>query len=69
MFDLMDAAALKKVLKERLDVDLHIHDTCGNFFMSIDAPNTTAIAFIDAYAKMNHLTVDWNDAHTSFSIQ
>lgn len=68
MFDLMDAAALKKILKERLDVDLHIHDTCGDFFMTFDEPNDTARVFIDTYAALNHLTVDWNNTHTSLRI-
>lgn len=68
MFDLMDAAALKNVLKARLDIDLHIHDTCGDFFMSLDTPNDTAFVFINAYAKAENLTVKWNDARTAFSI-
>ncbi|WP_455126756.1 RDAC family protein [Pseudoramibacter alactolyticus] len=68
-FTLLDAAALGRILKDRLGVELHIHDTCGDFFMTLDAPDDRALVFIKTYMAREGHTLTVDPGGTSFSVK
>lgn len=49
--DFIQAAKLKRYIKDRFSMVLHIHDNCGGLYISIDEPNETVKEFILAYCR------------------
>ena len=47
--NIFDANDLKKIILERFDAVLHIHDTCGSLYMNLDEPNKEIEEFITSY--------------------
>ena len=52
-----EAAELKRFIKKNFSVNLHIHDTCGGLYVSIDEPNEHVKEFILAYCQANGISV------------
>ena len=45
-----DAAELKRAVKEKFRVELHLHDTCGGQYFTLDVPPTDALLrYIDKF--------------------
>ena len=36
---LIDAGQLQREIEEQFNVHIHIHDTCGGFYFTLDEPN------------------------------
>ena len=53
--DFIQAANLKHYILQTFNVVLHIHDTCGGMYFSIDRPNEYVKEYILAYCR--HLSV------------
>lgn len=49
--DFTQAANLKTHILRNFSVVLHIHDTCGGLYLTIDEPNEGVKAFIIAYCR------------------
>ena len=49
--DFTQAAELKRYVNEKCSVVLHIHDTCGGLFLTIDEPNEYVKEFVISYCK------------------
>ena len=52
-----EAAELKRFIKKNFSVNLHIHDTCGGLYVSIDEPNEPVKEFILAYCRAKGISV------------
>ena len=52
-----EAARLKRFIQKNFSVNLHIHDTCGGLYLSIDEPNPPVKEFILAYCRANGISV------------
>lgn len=61
-----EAAKLKRFIQQNFDVILHIHDTCGGLFVSIDEPNDTVKEFILAFCRENGIPVTVSSDGTAF---
>ena len=62
-FSVFDAVELKKVLRERFDVYLHIHDRCGSSFFRLDEANSEVAAFIKDYFAQRNIEADFDDEY------
>ena len=61
-----EAARLKRFIKENFSVILHIHDTCGGLYISIDEPDELVKEFILAYCLENGIPVTVSSDGRSF---
>ncbi len=61
-----EAATLKRFIQKNFSVILHIHDTCGGLYVSIDEPNESVKEFILAYCRENGISVTVSSDGTSF---
>ena len=61
-----EAARLKRFIKKNFSVNLHIHDTCGGLYVSIDKPDEAVKEFILAYCRENGISVTVSSDGRSF---
>lgn len=61
-----EAAKLKRFIKENFSVNLHIHDTCGGLYVSIDEPCEPVKEFILSYCRANGISVTVSSDGTTF---
>lgn len=61
-----EAAKLKRFIQKNFSVNLHIHDTCGGLYVSIDEPNEAVKEFILTYCRENGIAVTVSSDGTSF---
>ena len=61
-----EAAKLKRFIQKNFSVNLHIHDTCGGLYVSIDEPNEAVKEFILAYCRANGISITVSSDGTSF---
>ena len=61
-----EAARLKRFIKKNFSVNLHIHDTCGGLYVSIDEPDEAVKEFILAYCRANGISVSVSSDGRSF---
>ena len=64
--DFIKAAELKHFLMKNYSVVLHIHDTCGGLYLSIDEANEAVKEFIIDYCCKLGIGVDVSDDGTTF---
>ena len=64
--DFTQAANLKNYISRKFNVVLHIHDTCGGLFLTIDEPNEGVKEFILAYCKELSIPVTVSEDGKSF---
>ena len=65
---IFDANDLKKLILERYDTVLHIHDTCGSLYMNLDEPNKEIEEFITDFFAKNAKAV-FSDDGLSLKVQ
>ncbi len=61
-----EAARLKRFIQKNFSVILHIHDTCGGLYVSIDEPNEAVKEFILTFCRENGISVTVSSDGTSF---
>lgn len=50
---IVDAANVRTEVMEKYGVKVHIHDTCGSFYMNMDDVNKEVTEYVvDAFAKL-----------------
>ena len=64
--DFIQAANLKHYILQNFNVVLHIHDTCGGMYFSIDRPNEYVKEYILAYCRHLSVPVKVSDDEMSF---
>lgn len=62
IIDITKIIELKKVLEEKFESKLHIHDTCGGQYFEVKSLNPASEAFIKQYfAEKNYQVIFDND--------
>ena len=64
--DFIQAARLKHFILKNFSVVLHIHDTCGGMYLSIDEPNEMVKEFILAFCRELSIPVTVSSDGRSF---
>ncbi|MBQ9156403.1 MAG: hypothetical protein IJ137_06460 [Eubacterium sp.] len=64
--DFTQAAKLKRFVLKNFSVVLHIHDTCGGLYLSMDKPDEAVKEFILAYCRELSIPVTVSADETSF---
>lgn len=64
--DFIQAAELKHFILKNFSVALHIHDTCGGLYLTIDEPNEIVKEFIIVYCKRLSIPLAVSADGTSF---
>ncbi len=64
--DFTQAANLKNYILRQFNVVLHIHDTCGGLYLSIEEPDEGVKEFILAYCKELSISVTVSEDGRSF---
>ena len=49
IIDITKIIELKQVLNDKFDIQLHVHDTCGGQYFSVDNLEPSAKDFIENY--------------------
>lgn len=66
ILSLTEAAELKKLVYEKYSVALHLHDSCGGQYFSLESKSLPAAQFICEYLKSKGLTATFDDDYLSF---
>ena len=64
--DFIQAAELKRYILKHFSTVLHIHDTCGGMYLSIDEPNEYVKEFIIIYCREMSILLTVSEDGTSF---
>lgn len=64
--DFIQAAELKRYILKHFLTVLHIHDTCGGMYLSIDVPNDYVKEFIIIYCREMSIPLTVSEDGTSF---
>ena len=64
--DFTQAANLKTFIKRQFGVVLHIHDTCGGLYLTIDGANDAVKEFVVAYCKEKDIALTVSQDGKSF---
>ncbi|MDD6154290.1 MAG: hypothetical protein PUB39_01845 [Eubacteriales bacterium] len=65
---IFDANDIKKRVASRYKVNLHIHDTCGGFFMELDEPNDEVAQYVDSVLTQRGVDYKMSDDGCIFII-
>jgi len=69
IIDLLKIIELKNVLKEHFSVDLHVHDTCGGQFFSVEKVAPDAILYIREYFEKYNYDVIFTNDNSEFYLE
>lgn len=61
-----EAARLKRFVQKNFSVNLHIHDTCGGLYVSIDEPHEAVREYIVSFCKEAGIAVTVSSDGTQF---
>ena len=61
-----EAAELKRFIQKNFSIILHIHDTCGGLYVSIDEANDAVKEFILAYCREKGISITVSSDGKSF---
>lgn len=65
-----DAAELKRAVKEKFRVELHLHDTCGGQYFTLDVPPTDALLrYIDKFLAGKRKRAAFAEDYLSFTVE
>lgn len=64
--DFIQAAELKRYILKHFSIVLHIHDTCGGMYLSLDEPNEYVKEFIIIYCREMSIPLKVSEDGTSF---
>lgn len=68
LLSLDDIIELKKNIKEKYNTTLHMHDTCGGQYFSLDDITEGTEEYIKEFLKKKNITPVFSENKLSFSI-
>ena len=65
---LLDAGQLQREIEEQFNVHIHIHDTCGGFYFTLDEPNEAVASYLTAFLTARGEKVTRTDDGLAFGL-
>lgn len=68
ILNINDFIKLKKLIKEKYNIELHLHDTCSGQYFTLNSITMGVKEFINKHFKDKHMKVNFSDDGLSFYI-
>ena len=69
LLDLSEIIYLRKLILDNFDEKLHVHDTCGGQYFTLDTQIDGINTFINQYLNKNKLYAKFSDDKLSFTVE